>query len=91
MEEDLFAWTPPPPIPRGATFEPERDGPRLSAQAKRVFDLMQDGCWRGLREISEFTGDPEASVSARLRDLRRHYTVDRKYIASGLHRYRVVV
>lgn len=32
---------------------------------------MADGKWRTLQEISEITGDPEASVSARLRDLRK--------------------
>lgn len=63
----------------GETYVPEFDYARLNGQAKRVFDLMADGKWRTLREISEATGDPEASVSARLRDFRQdkygHLTV----------------
>jgi DNA-binding Lrp family transcriptional regulator len=36
-----------------------------------VYRLMVDGQWRTLAEIAEATGAPEASVSARLRDLRK--------------------
>ena len=32
---------------------------------------MRDAKWRTLKEISELTGDPEASVSAQLRHLRK--------------------
>lgn len=59
------------PAPLGATFCPAFDAERLGEQAKRVLSLMIDGQPRTLREISASTGDPEASVSARLRDLRR--------------------
>jgi len=55
----------------GATIEPELDNERLGAQLLRVRGLMQDGKWRTLAEISAFTGDPQASISARLRDLRK--------------------
>jgi hypothetical protein len=55
-------------------------------QLVRVRELMRDGKERTLAEISEITGDPEASVSARLRDLRRPkyglWTVRRKRIGS---------
>ena len=47
------------------------DAARLGAQMARVRDLMRDARWRTLREIAAATGDPEASVSARLRDLRK--------------------
>ncbi len=87
-QTDLLDWV--PPQPRGETFQPDRDGPRLRGQALRVFALMRDGEWRTLDEISDITGDPEASISARLRGLRKHYTVDREYVENGLHRYRVV-
>jgi predicted transcriptional regulator len=40
-------------------------------QARRVIGCMADGAWRTLAEISAATGDPEASVSARLRDMRK--------------------
>ena len=55
----------------------------------------RDGQWRTLFSIAERTGHPEASVSARLRDLRKSkhggYTVERQYIANGTYRYRLVV
>ena len=79
---------------RGATFVPERDGARLGAQLAAVKTFVLDGKWHTLAEISEATGAPEASVSARLRDLRRErhggYTIQREYIAQGLHQYRLV-
>ena len=54
---------------------------------------MADGQWRTLKEIAAATGAPEASVSARLRDLRNErfggYAVEREYIGDGLWRYRV--
>jgi hypothetical protein len=66
------------------------DLPRLAAQRKRVFDLMQDARWR--------TGDPEASVSARLRDFRKTkyggYDVERTRVYEpdgGLWTYRLLV
>jgi hypothetical protein len=76
----------------GDTFDPDRDGERLGAQMAAVFALMRDGAWRTLGEIAAQSGAPEASVSARLRDIRNKlgYTVEREYVAHGLHRYRVV-
>lgn len=55
----------------GPCYIPERDNPRLAGQMLRVFNLMSDGNWRTLREISQATGDPEASASAQLRHLRK--------------------
>ena len=55
----------------GDTFDREHDGGRLNAQTRRVYTLMVDGHWRTLAEIHDLTGDPEASISARLRDLRK--------------------
>ena len=37
----------------GSDYDQERDAPRLSNQYKRVFELMQDGEWRALREIAD--------------------------------------
>jgi len=77
----------------GDTYSPKRDHDRLNAQLRRVRDLMLDGEWRTLREIAVATGDPEASVSARLRDLRKpkfgHMTVERRYVGDGLFQYRI--
>ena len=77
----------------GKTFDRARDGGRLQAQFKRVRDLMLDGQWRTLEQLSEATGDPQASVSARLRDLRKPkfgaHTVLRRYVRKGLWEYRL--
>lgn len=74
----------------GATFVEARDGKRLAKQKTAVRDVMLDGEWRTLGLIAQITGAPEASVSARLRDLRKAgYLVERKYVARGLHQYRV--
>lgn len=88
IQPSLLDWTPPPI--KGETFDAARDGKRLSAQAADVYALMRDGRWRTLGDISEATGHPEASVSARLRDLRgAGHTVERAYVSRGLWRYRV--
>jgi hypothetical protein len=55
----------------GATFEREFDASRLKGQIKRIYDLMIDGQWRTLSEIQSRTGDPAASISAQLRNLRK--------------------
>ncbi len=66
----------------GVTYEPKFDATRLRGEMARVYKLMSDSYWRTLREISDLTGDPEASVSARLRDLRKSkfggHTVNRR-------------
>ena len=77
----------------GATYDRERDGDRLGAQMKAVKDLMLASGWMTLPAISSRTGYPEASISARLRDLRKTkfgaYDVERRYVADGLWEYRV--
>lgn len=78
----------------GLTFDRERDGSRLVKQYGTVFDLMRDGQWRTLDEISRLTGAPTHSASARLRDMRkkRHgsHTVLREYVSKGIFRYRLI-
>lgn len=78
----------------GATFQPERDGERLTRQLDRVKELMLDGQWRSLPQIAALVGGSEAGVSARLRDLRKPrngaYTVNRRHVEDGLHEYQVV-
>lgn len=73
------------PTPLGATFDKKLDGERLGSQQRRVEELMQDGEWRTLHDIVTAlrklyrTHFPEASISSRLRDMRRNgYTVERK-------------
>lgn len=93
---DLLSWTPPAGDRHGETFVHAFDAERLNAQQLRVWNVMRDGKWRTLAEISALTGDPEASVSARLRDLRKDefggLTIDRRRRGeerSGLHEYRI--
>jgi hypothetical protein len=78
----------------GETFDPERDGARLTSEFLRVFKLMRDGQWRTLKEISRVTGDSEAGISARLRDFRKakfgSYQVERRYVTAGVWQYRVL-
>lgn len=55
----------------GPTYEPQHDRVRLTGQMLRVWNVILDGQWRTLQEISDLTGDPEASCSSRLRDCRK--------------------
>jgi hypothetical protein len=77
----------------GPEYIPERDHERLTTQLARVFNCMKDSKWRTLEEISTITGDPEPSVSAQLRHLRKRrfgsHTVNRKHISRGLFKYQL--
>jgi hypothetical protein len=77
----------------GVTFEQRRDGERLCAQLMRVWAAMIDGTWHTLPALAEVCGDPQASISARLRDLRKSrfggHRVERRYVKKGLHEYRL--
>lgn len=77
----------------GETFDEGRDGSRLQAQLSKVREAMLNGEWWGLRELAAAVGAPEASVSARLRDLRKpfggEYIITRKYVSKGLWHYRL--
>jgi hypothetical protein len=82
----------------GGTYRPEADLPRLRGQVLRVFDLMKDGRWRTLEEIAAPAAASEASVSARLRDLRKPrfggHEVQRRPRGAreaGLFEYRLLV
>ncbi len=63
-----------------------------------MFDTMRDGRWRTLQEIADVTGDPQASISAQLRHLRKPrfggYTVEKRRRGlpeHGLYEYQLVV
>lgn len=82
-------------LPRdGSTYNHARDGQRLHKQHNRVLAAMQDGQEHTLAELAKKTGDPEASVSARLRDLRKprfgSHVIERRYVERGLFTYRLV-
>ena len=78
----------------GKTYDHARDARRLAGQHNRVLAFMRDGKWHTLSEIALHTRDPEASVSARLRDLRKprfgSHMIEREYVERGLFRYRLV-
>ena len=82
----------------GKTFDEEFDLERLSAQMQRVAMVMRDEKWRTLAEIQAITGDPESSISARLRDFRKDkwgaHTVNRRRRGDpkrGLYEYQLVL
>jgi hypothetical protein len=100
VQLDLLIWKKRPPTVHfgdcfdGVTFKPERDGKRLQSQLSAVFELMRDGKWRTLSQISASIGAPAQSVSARLRDLRKTKflgaVVERRFVSNGLFEYRIV-
>lgn len=87
----------------GATYSEPRDRGRLRAQLDAVRDAMSRNVhvpphssrWWTLAELEAYTGYPQASISARLRDLRkpRHglHTVTKEYVANGVWRYRLTL
>tara|TARA_Y100000310_G_scaffold93475_2_gene90966 strand:- start:6073 stop:6459 length:387 start_codon:yes stop_codon:yes gene_type:complete len=91
--ERLSAPAVPDGIRDGRTFQPSLDYVRLNAQMSRVVSALAEGAWRTLFEIARDTGDPEASISARIRDLRKprfgKHTVDRRRREAGLFEYRL--
>lgn len=77
----------------GEDYQPMRDDNRLTGQLLRVWQAMQGGLWRTLAQIAILTGDPQASVSAQLRHLRKArfgaHAVEKEYLGHGLYQYRV--
>ena len=78
----------------GSDYEHEHDFVRLSGQIQRVYDAIKDGDWYTLDEINKITGDPHASISAQLRNLRKErfgsHVIDKRYKGSrsnGLWEY----
>lgn len=82
----------------GRTYVPERDQKRLTRQYDRVvwavtrFNKEHEGEWFTLEWLSSVAEAPQASVSARLRDMRKHgWLVENRATRSGLHLYRVTM
>src|SRR5262245_53105006 len=71
---------------------------RLYGQNARVYNVLRDGEWHELWEIAERTGDSEASISARIRDLKKDqfggHEIDKQALMlgprKGQFRYRLV-
>jgi len=89
MSDQLNLWF------DGDDYNHERDSERLTGQLLRIFEVVKDGKWRTLKEIAQHTGDPEASISAQLRHLRKprfgSHEVEKEYIDKGLYKYRVIL
>ena len=77
----------------GITINDERDNGRLHVQLTEVRRITGNEQWWTLAQLARATGFPEASVSARLRDLRKakfgSFNVERKYVERGIWAYRV--
>lgn len=80
----------------GTTYEARHDQQRLAGQTLAVYRAMLSGRWLTLRELADETGAPEASISARLRDLRKPrfgaYTIERRRRGDpkhAVHEYRM--
>lgn len=79
----------------GSTIHEDPDAPvRLTGLMLRVTKAMRSGEWLTLNELAFQAGGSEASVSARLRDLRKtrwgSHTVERRLLEKGLYQYRVL-
>jgi len=96
-QPDLFQTT---PTFDGPDYEPEFDQKRLTGQMQRVHDalLLADWLnqWLTLGELRERTHDPEASISAQLRHLRKprfgSHTIEKRRrgeAGNGLWEYRM--
>ncbi len=85
---------PPPGHFNGSDYTPARDDERLRGQQLRIWELMRDGRWLTLGQIAAATADPEASISAQLRHLRKPrfggHIVNKRYLADGLFEYQVL-
>lgn len=88
-----------PTAPRfdGPSYDPAFDQDRLSRQLGRVFEAIRAGAWLTLQEIADATGDPQASISAQLRHLRKPrfggYTIAKRRRGlpeHGLYEYQIV-
>jgi hypothetical protein len=79
------------PLFDGATFNRQRDGARLRGQLDAVRGALLSGGWWTLARLAVAAQGSEASVSARLRDLRKTkfgaYDIERRYVANGVWEY----
>jgi hypothetical protein len=98
MSEPVLSFDRPENAPHfdGETYNPSRDRVRLGTQLIAVWTEMIQGRWMSLADLAHVTGYPEASISARLRDLRKPrfgaHTIERRRVAdhSGTYHYRLV-
>lgn len=79
----------------GSDYQKERDYERLKKQYQVIFDLMKDGVFRTLQQISDITSFPPASISAQLRHSRKarfgSNILNKQYCGNGLYKYQLIV
>jgi hypothetical protein len=79
----------------GSDYVPARDDRRLTGQQELIWEVMKSGKEYTLWQISEITKQPEASISAQLRHLRKprfgSHEVTKKYVGSGLYTYKLKI
>jgi hypothetical protein len=80
----------------GPDSHSERGHRRLRGQQLRVYQTLLVGEWLTLSEIRDRTRDPEASISAQIRHLRKprfgsHQVDKRRRGENGLWEYRLVL
>lgn len=77
----------------GSDYSHDRDAPRLTEQIQRVFTVLSDRNWHALSHIAMLTGDPETSISAQIRHLRKArfggWVIEKKHTGNGLYLYRL--
>lgn len=66
----------------GSDYDEKVDGPRLAGQILRIRECMEGAGYLTLYQIELSTGDPQASISAQIRNLRKTanggHTVDKR-------------
>lgn len=79
----------------GSDYDHLRDAKRLHGQLGRICGIVKDGRWHTLADLAQKTGDPEASISAQLRHLRKprfgYYTIEKRRCPNSRYEYRLVV
>ena len=79
----------------GSNYDHARDSLRLGKQLDKIFNIMKDGVPRTLSQIESLTGDPQASISAQLRHLRKErfgsHQLSKIYCGQGLYTYCLTV
>lgn len=82
------------PLFDGVTYDEKRDRTRLKGQLEAVRRVLADGSWWRLEDLKARVGaNSDASVSARIRDLRKEkfggYDIERKNLGGGVWVYRM--
>lgn len=79
----------------GRTYDPDQDHCRLAGQLGRVYNVMKDGFPHTLDELKAKCGGTDASISARIRDLRKAkfgaYEIISRRVRDGLWEYQLEV